>query len=161
MSNGMTKPKGNDACNSRYILQLQCQNFGKIFTSPMYNFLSGLTVISEVYRCLRRQYMVNFTGLVGVNNAIVYKTESIFTGLGHGKLSFCNNWVMVSSLRALCIHTSMLNGYLSRKRFNTEKEIFSWSHYLYRECITYPSWIITHRIFRMNFHACLFWFMYM
>ena len=34
-----------------------------------------------------RQYLVNFTGLVGIVNVIVYKTEPIFTGLGHGRLS--------------------------------------------------------------------------
>ena len=31
--------------------------------------------------------LVNFPGLVGIVNAAVYKTEPIFTGLGHGKLS--------------------------------------------------------------------------
>ena len=34
-----------------------------------------------------RQYMVNLMGLLGIVNASVYKTELIFTGLGHGKLS--------------------------------------------------------------------------
>ena len=34
-----------------------------------------------------RQYRVNFTGLAGIINAIVYKTEPIFTGLRHDKLS--------------------------------------------------------------------------
>ena len=33
------------------------------------------------------QYLVNFTGLAGIVNATVYKTEPIFTGLRHGKLS--------------------------------------------------------------------------
>ena len=39
----------------------------------------------EIHRV--RQYLGNFTGLAGRVNANVYKTESIFTGLGHGKLS--------------------------------------------------------------------------
>ena len=34
-----------------------------------------------------RQYMVNFTGLAGIVNTTVYKTEPILTGLGHGKSS--------------------------------------------------------------------------
>ena len=32
-----------------------------------------------------RQYLVNFTGPAGILNAIVYKTDPVFTGLGHGK----------------------------------------------------------------------------
>ena len=34
-----------------------------------------------------RQYLINFMGLVGRVNTTVYKTEPIFTGHGHGKLS--------------------------------------------------------------------------
>ena len=34
-----------------------------------------------------RQYLVNFMGLAGIVYTTVYKTEPIFTGLGHGKLS--------------------------------------------------------------------------
>ena len=79
----------------------------------MYELLSSFTVISNVYRGLIgnettftkycfaqwisklpgsfeihwvRQYLINFMGLVGIVNANVYKTEPIFTGLGHGKL---------------------------------------------------------------------------
>ena len=33
------------------------------------------------------QYLVNFTGLAGIVNAAIYKTQPIFTGLEHGKLS--------------------------------------------------------------------------
>ena len=33
-----------------------------------------------------RQYLINFTGLAGIVNTTVYKTEPIFTGIGHGKL---------------------------------------------------------------------------
>ena len=36
-----------------------------------------------------RQSVENFTGLVGIINAPVYKTEPIFTGLGHGQWSYC------------------------------------------------------------------------
>ena len=32
------------------------------------------------------QYLINFRDLAGIVNATVYKTEPIFTGLGHGKL---------------------------------------------------------------------------
>ena len=35
-----------------------------------------------------RQYQVDFMALAGIVNATVYKTEPIFTGLGHGKLSW-------------------------------------------------------------------------
>ena len=33
------------------------------------------------------QYLVNFTGLVGIVNATIYKTKPIFTGLEQDKLS--------------------------------------------------------------------------
>ena len=85
----------------------------KLFTDPMHKLYSGFTVISYVYRsfipnkitlinCLTqwiskfpgsfeihwvRQYLVNFTGVGGIINTIVYKTELIFTGVGHGELS--------------------------------------------------------------------------
>ena len=39
----------------------------------------------EIHRV--REYLVNFTCLVGIVKATVYKTEPIVTGLGHGKLS--------------------------------------------------------------------------
>ena len=35
-----------------------------------------------------RQYLVDFTGLVGIVNATVYKIEPIFTGLGHGWIQY-------------------------------------------------------------------------
>ena len=41
--------------------------------------------LTQIY--CERQYIVNFMGLVGIVNANVYKTESFFTYLGHGKLS--------------------------------------------------------------------------
>ena len=93
---------------------LQCQKSGKIFTGMTYKLLSSFTVISDAYRtfipnkttftkycftqwisklprsfeihCVR-QYLVNFMGLAGMVNVTVYKTEPIFKGLGHGKLS--------------------------------------------------------------------------
>ena len=34
-----------------------------------------------------RQYLVNFTGLVSIVYVTVYSTETVFTGLKHGKLS--------------------------------------------------------------------------
>ena len=34
-----------------------------------------------------RRYLVNFTGLTSIVNTTVYKTGTIFTGLGYGKLS--------------------------------------------------------------------------
>ena len=47
--------------------------------------------ISKLHRSFEihwvRQYLVNFMGLAGIVNATVYKTEPIFTGLRHGKLS--------------------------------------------------------------------------
>ena len=94
----------------------------EIFTGPTYKLLSSLTAISDVYRssirnittftkyCLTqwiskfprsfeiqwvRQYLVNFTGLVGIVNVTVYKTGPIFTGLGHGKLS----WLLTLHIR--------------------------------------------------------------
>ena len=80
----------------------------------MYKLILNFMVISDVYRsfisnksaftkysltqwilklfrsfeihCVR-QYQVNFKGVMGIVNATVYKTEPIFIGLGHGKLS--------------------------------------------------------------------------
>ena len=94
----------------------RCQKLAKIFTGPMSTSLLCLTTISDVYRSLIpseiiftkylltqwiskllgsfeihwvRQYLVNFTGLVGIVVATVYKTEPIFTVFLHGKLSLC------------------------------------------------------------------------
>ena len=96
------------ACGALCVSQ-QCPKLGKIFTGLTYKLLSGLIIILDVYRsfirnkyCITRwmsnlpwsfeihrvvQYLANFTGLVGIVNATVYKTEPIRTGLGHDKLS--------------------------------------------------------------------------
>ena len=93
---------------------IQCKKLGKILTGLTYKLLSSFMVISDVYRSFTqnkttfteyfltqwisklpgsfeihwvKQYLVNFMALVDIVNATVYKTESIFTGLGHGKLS--------------------------------------------------------------------------
>ena len=92
----------------------QCQNLGKIFTGPTYKLLLSFMFISNLEMftgqnkttyskyCLIqwiskfprsfeihwvRQNLVNFTGLVGMVNTTVDKTEPIFPGLWHGKLS--------------------------------------------------------------------------
>ena len=44
------------------------------------------------------EYLVNSTGLAGIVNAIVYRTEPVFTGLRHGKLSYFFNTVIVGHL---------------------------------------------------------------
>ena len=90
------------------LLPFQCQNLGKIFTGQTHKLLLGFTIIPDVYRSfipnklhlistvlLRgfqgspgvRKNLVNFTGLLGTVNAMVYKTEPISTGLWHTKLS--------------------------------------------------------------------------
>ena len=80
----------------------------------MYKLLLSFIVISDIYKsfipnkttftqyCLSqcisklpgsfeihwvRQYLVNFTGLADIVNTTVFKTEAIFAGLGHDKLS--------------------------------------------------------------------------
>ena len=89
-------------------MQYQCQKkIGKICAGLTYKLLLSFTVISDFYRSLFqikihllsivllsrfqsslvRQYLANFTGIVGIVNTIFYKTEPIFTGLRHGKLS--------------------------------------------------------------------------
>ena len=55
-----------------------------------------ISKLREIYWV--RQYLVNFTGLPGIVNVTVYKTEPIFTGLGHGKLSWF--WTLISDLLA-------------------------------------------------------------
>ena len=92
----------------------QHKKLGKIFTGPTYKLLLSFTVISNFNRsfipnkitftkypltqCILTlhgsseihwvgQYLVNFTGVAGILNITVYKTEPIFTGLGHGELS--------------------------------------------------------------------------
>ena len=97
----------------------QCQKLGKIFTGPTYKLLFSFTVISDVHKsfipykttftkyCLTqwiskllgsfeihwiRQYLGNFMSLAGNVNTTVYKTKPIFTGLGHGKLSWFITW---------------------------------------------------------------------
>ena len=42
-----------------------------------------------------RQYLVNFTGLVGIVNAIVYKNEPISTGLGYGQIVLILNTILL------------------------------------------------------------------
>ena len=92
----------------------QCKKLGKIFAGLTYKLLSSITVISDVYNsfirnkatftyCLTqwisklsgsfeihwvRQYLGNFMSLVGIVNTTIYKSKPIFTGLGHGKLSW-------------------------------------------------------------------------
>ena len=79
-------------------LHIYSAKFRELFTGPTYKFLLSFTAISGVYRsfvpnkttftkhCLKAA-PGNFHRLAGVVNAIVYKTEPIFTGLNHGKLS--------------------------------------------------------------------------
>ena len=95
-------------------IQSQCQKLGKLFTGLTYKLLSSFIVISHVYSsliqnkttftkyCLTqwisklprsfeihqvRQYLVNITGMAGIANTTVDRSEPIFTGLGLGKLS--------------------------------------------------------------------------
>ena len=99
-----------------FVMDMQCQKLGKIFTGLTYKLFSSFTgFFSDVYRsfiwnkttftkyCLtqwisklpgsfeihwvRRQCLVNFMGLAGIVNATVYKTKPIFRGPGHCKLS--------------------------------------------------------------------------
>ena len=97
----------------------------EIFTGLTYKALSSLMAISDSYRCLiqnkttkncltqwisslpvsfeihRVRYLVNFTGLAGIINAPVYKTEPIFTGLGHGKLSWFLTLLLLTPCEAV------------------------------------------------------------
>ena len=91
------------------------------FRGPTYKLLLSFTVISDVYRsfiqnkttftkyCLiqwmpkllrsfdihwRRQYLVNFMGLVGIVNATVNKTKPIFAGLRRANFLIFNTAVL-------------------------------------------------------------------
>ena len=86
--------------NSEKYLQVQCTSqfwaygFSDVYRSFMSNkttftkyfliqLISKLLGSFEIYWV--RQCLVNFTGLAGIMNETVYKTEPIFTGLGHSK----------------------------------------------------------------------------
>ena len=104
----------NDLCRYRLGCSLcQCQKYGKIFTGPTYKLLLRFTGISYVYRSLiphelhilsnvlfsgfqssrelwnplRKAVPGKFHGSDRHSKATVYKTETIFTGLGHRKVS--------------------------------------------------------------------------
>ena len=93
----MSFKESSSACTLLCYIQFCC---GYIIPSgliwsiyPNYSWFISLVLRSgfqgsrnfEIHRV--RQYLGNFTGLAGRVNANVYKTESIFTCLGHGKLS--------------------------------------------------------------------------
>ena len=67
----------NSVTNSHW-LQL-----GNIFAGPRDKLLFSFMVISYIYRFFIPT-KTTCTGLVGIINATVYKTEAIVTGLGHG-----------------------------------------------------------------------------
>ena len=61
-----------------------------------------------------RQYLVNFTSLVGIVNGTVYKTEPVFTSLGHELSQFLTLWrPQYISSRSL-----MLSRYISPETCN-------------------------------------------
>ena len=73
-------------------LYVQCRYlhvlYSKYITSTKYchtQWISKRPSRFEIH-CVR-QYLVNFTGLVGIVYITVYDTEPIFTGPRHGKLS--------------------------------------------------------------------------
>ena len=65
-----------------------------------------------------RQYLVNFMGLVGIVNTTIGKTEPIFAGLGHGKLSWFST---------LHIHSSLLQVMAWAPRFSESWHSATWT----------------------------------
>ena len=64
----------------------------QMFTGLLFHIKLLSSVLLKGFQSFKiyqlRQYLVNFMGLAGVVHATVYKTEQIFTGLGHGKLFY-------------------------------------------------------------------------
>ena len=104
------------SCFHKYIQIMYCGSAAISDASRlslMFKLLSSFTVISDIYvssipnkttfveycltQCISkllgsfeihwvRQHLVKFMGLAGMVNAIVYKIDPFFTGLGHGEL---------------------------------------------------------------------------
>ena len=60
----------------------------QMFRGPLFqikpHLLSTVLLLGSFEIHWVRQYLVNFTGLVGIANVTAYKTEPLFTGLRHG-----------------------------------------------------------------------------
>ena len=95
--------------------------------------------ISKLHRSFEihwvRQYLMNFTGLVGTVNTTVYKTEPILTGLGHGKLSWFSTLSLHFSIQYhIILHCFIMTpdciSFLGNPNTNCKKKksrINSWS----------------------------------
>ena len=64
----------------------------KMFTGPLFEIKLYKYCLTQWISKLHwiqwlRQSLVNMTGVAGILSATFYKTESVFTGLGHGKLA--------------------------------------------------------------------------
>ena len=111
-----------------FVVQYQCKRFGKYLQIDV-QVIYSIMVISDVNRpfipnkipCIKyctiqwiqtlpgssenhwvRQFLLVFTGLAEIVNTTFYKTEAIFTGLGHGKSSYFNNVYFRSWSTMLC-----------------------------------------------------------
>ena len=108
---------------SIFYMILQCRKLGKIFTCPTHKLFLSFMLISDVYRsfipnkttftkhCLTqwiskfpgsfeihwvRQYLVNFTGVVGIVSATKPSQFSQVAGMAHGPVFFTPDSVFVS-----------------------------------------------------------------
>ena len=140
-----------------HTMHVQCQKLRKLFTVT-WKLLLRFTVISDVYRifipnkttftkyCITQwisklprsfeikwlllmQHLANFTGVEGIVNATVYKTEPIFTGLRHGTLSyFLTLHVPVTLTQSSCDTWQMLKWYsISKQYFCNPKKLRGFS----------------------------------
>ena len=75
-----------ELCGYFRCLQALCSKLNYIYYILSYSVDFKLTGSFEIHWV--RQCLVNFTGVVGIVNTIVYKTETILIGLGHGQLSW-------------------------------------------------------------------------
>ena len=159
----------------------QCKKLGKIFTGPTYKLLLRLTATSDISMSFIiitttftkhwltewiskrsgsfeihwvRQYLVNFTGLVGIVNADVYKNEPIFTGIANcpnfqhwlGPLPVCSTWASISArVRGALRHVAGIilgmgtaNG---RRRYYVTPSLIGWAHTQNDPCAVVDKWL--------------------
>ena len=105
----------------------------QIFTDPLYQtklhlnewhcltqWISKTPEIFEIHWA--RKYRVNLTGLEGIVNTIVYKTEPIFTGLGHGKLFY--SLTLSRDILSVKFKTRNVNHVWETRLLSTENNCF-------------------------------------
>ena len=92
-----------------------------------------------------RQYPVNFIGLAGIVYAIVYKTEPIFTGILHGKLSYPDSKIHGANMGPTWVLSALDGPHVGpmdlaiRVFFNTDTTWDWWEMYITGRCMNYST----------------------